>query len=198
MSPFRTLESRTVCLPQTNIDTDQIIPARFLTTTTRAGLGRHAFHDWRYAEDGTPRADFVLNQPQADGARILVAGRNFGCGSSREHAPWALLDAGIRAVISSEIADIFRNNALKNGLLPIVLPAPVVDTLLAQPGLRLQVDVAKRRVYWPEGEHVEFPLDPFAQTCLLEGVDELGYLLKHVSAIEHFETARTPEVSHAG
>ena len=190
MSPFRTLESPIACLPRANVDTDQIIPARFLTTTTREGLGQYAFHDWRYDESGAARADFVLNREENRSAHILVAGRNFGCGSSREHAPWALLDAGIRAVISSEIADIFRNNALKNGLLPIVLPDAVVDTLLAQPGLRLQIDVAKRRVYWPDGEHLEFPLDSFAQTCLLEGVDELGYLLAHDDAITAFETTR--------
>lgn len=190
MNPFRTLESPIVPLPRSNIDTDQIIPARFLTTTSRVGLGQHAFHDWRYDELGAPRPDFALNRPEHRDARILVAGRNFGCGSSREHAPWALLDAGIRVVISSEIADIFRNNALKNGLLPIVLPEAVVDTLLAQPGLRLQVDVAKRRVYWPDGEHVTFPLDAFAQTCLLEGVDELGYLLAQDAAITAFEERR--------
>ncbi|MFN9967863.1 MAG: 3-isopropylmalate dehydratase small subunit [Lysobacteraceae bacterium] len=195
MTPFRTLESSIACLPRVNIDTDQIIPARFLTTTTREGLGHHAFHDWRYDEQGATRADFVLNRPEHREARILVAGRNFGCGSSREHAPWALLDAGVRVVISSEIADIFRNNALKNGLLPIVLPDAVVYTLLAQPGLRLQVDVAKRRVYWPDGEHVTFPLDAFAQTCLLEGVDELGYLLAQDADITAFETAR--EARHA-
>ncbi|MFN8902018.1 MAG: 3-isopropylmalate dehydratase small subunit [Lysobacteraceae bacterium] len=195
MTPFRTLESSIACLPRVNIDTDQIIPARFLTTTTREGLGHHAFHDWRYDEQGATRADFVLNRPEHREARILVAGRNFGCGSSREPAPGALLDAGVRVVISSEIADIFRNNALKNGLLPIVLPDAVVDTLRAQPGLRLQVDVAKRRVYWPDGEHVTFPLDAFAQTCLLEGVDELGYLLAQDADITAFETAR--EARHA-
>ena len=197
MNPFRTLESPIVTLPRANIDTDQIIPARFLTTTTREGLGQHAFHDWRYDEQGAPRPEFVLNRPEHRDARILVAGRNFGCGSSREHAPWALLDAGIRVVISSEIADIFRNNALKNGLLPVVLPEAVVDTLLAQPGLRLQVDVAKRRVYWPDGEHVSFPLDAFAQTCLLEGVDELGYLLAQQDAIATFETQRPGGHRHA-
>ena len=190
MSPLRTLESAIACLPRANIDTDQIIPARFLTTTTREGLGQHAFHDWRYDEHGAPHADFVLNRPEHRDARILVAGRNFGCGSSREHAPWALLDAGLRVVISSEVADIFRNNALKNGLLPIVLPEAVVDTLLAQPGLRLQIDVAKRRVYWPDGEHLEFPLDAFSQTCLLDGVDELGYLLAQNDAITRFESTR--------
>lgn len=187
MSPFRCLESPIACLPRANIDTDQIIPARFLTTTTREGLGRHAFHDWRYDAEGRPDPDFVLNRPEAAQARILVAGPNFGCGSSREHAPWALLDAGIRAVISSEIADIFRNNALKNGLLPIVLPEAVVATLLAQPGLRLKIDVAKSRVYWPEGESLPFALDAFSRTCLLEGVDELGYLLSQHEAIAAYE-----------
>jgi len=187
MNPVRTIESATICLPTANIDTDQIIPARFLTTTERSGLGRHAFHDWRYDEDGAPNPDFVLNQPAARGAQILIAGPNFACGSSREHAPWALLDAGIRAVISSEIADIFCNNALKNGLLPIVLPQSVVETLLAQQGIRLQIDVAKRRVYWPSGDFLVFALEPFAQICLLEGVDELGYLLTHASAIQRYE-----------
>ncbi len=190
MNPFRTLASNTVCLPRANIDTDQIIPARFLTTTTRDGLGQHAFHDWRYQGDGHPDLTFPFNQPKASAAQILVAGRNFGCGSSREHAPWALLDAGIRAVISSEIADIFRNNALKNGLLPIVLPEAVVQTLLAQPGLALKIDVARRELYWPNGDHMRFPLDAFAQACLLDGVDELGYLLKHTDAIGAFELQR--------
>lgn len=195
MNPFRTLASNTVCLPRANIDTDQIIPARFLTTTTREGLGQHAFHDWRYQSDGRPDPAFPLNQPKASAAQILVAGRNFGCGSSREHAPWALLDAGIRAVISSEIADIFRNNALKNGLLPIVLPEAVVQTLLAQPGLALKIDVARRELYWPNGDHMSFPLDAFAQACLLDGVDELGYLLKHADAIDAFESQRSAEAS---
>jgi 3-isopropylmalate/(R)-2-methylmalate dehydratase small subunit len=196
MKPFRTLESPIACLPRAHIDTDQIIPARFLTTTTREGLGQHAFHDWRFDEHGAPRADFVLDRPEHRAARILVAGRNFGCGSSREHAPWALLDAGFRAVISSGIADIFRNNALKNGLLPIVLPEAVVDTLLAQPGLRLQIDVAKRRVYWPDGGFIEFPLDAFAQACLLEGVDELGHLLAQSSAIDAYETRQAGSTAH--
>jgi 3-isopropylmalate/(R)-2-methylmalate dehydratase small subunit len=192
MNPLRHIESTIVCLVQANIDTDQIIPARFLTTTEREGLGKHAFHDWRYRADGSPDPDFPLNQPQARAAQILVAGANFGCGSSREHAPWALLDCGLRAVISSRIADIFRNNALKNGLLPIVLPQAIVDTLLAQPGLHLRIDVAKRRVYWPSDDFVEFELDAFAQTCLLEGVDELGYLLRQHADIEGYE-----ELSHA-
>ncbi|MFD0724090.1 3-isopropylmalate dehydratase small subunit [Lysobacter brunescens] len=184
------VRSRTVCLPDANIDTDRIIPARFLTTTTRAGLGTVAFNDWRYREDGTPDPEFALNRPEAQGAQILVAGRNFGCGSSREHAPWALLDFGLRAVISAEIADIFRSNSLKNGLLPIVLDAAVVDELLANPGIELDIDVAASTVTLPDGRSFAFPIDGFARTCLLEGVDQLGYLLKQSSAIQSFEEQR--------
>ncbi|MBW8851086.1 MAG: 3-isopropylmalate dehydratase small subunit [Xanthomonadales bacterium] len=183
------LQSRTVCLPERNIDTDRIIPARFLTTTTREGLGRHAFNDWRWREDGSPDPDFPLNRPEAQGAQILVAGRNFGCGSSREHAPWALRDAGLRAVVSAEIADIFRSNALKNGLLPIVLDEAVVDALLAQPGLELDIDVAAATVTLPDGRAFGFPIDGFARTCLLEGVDQLGYLLRQLPHIQRFEGA---------
>ena len=183
------LQSRTVCLPERNIDTDRIIPARFLTTTTREGLGRHAFNDWRWREDGSPDPDFPLNRPEAQGAQILVAGRNFGCGSSREHAPWALRDAGLRAVISAEIADIFRSNALKNGLLPIVLDEAVVDELLAHPGLELDIDVAAATVTLPDGRAFAFPIDGFARTCLLEGVDQLGYLLRQLPHIQRFEGA---------
>ena len=191
------LQSRTVCLPERNIDTDRIIPARFLTTTTRAGLGRHAFNDWRWREDGSPDPDFPLNRPEAQGAQILVAGRNFGCGSSREHAPWALRDAGLRAVISAEIADIFRSNALKNGLLPIVLDAAVVDELLAQPGQTLDIDVAAATVTLPDGRAFAFPIDGFARTCLLEGVDQLGYLLKQLPHIQRFETTHRETLRHA-
>ena len=187
LEPLLRVRSRTVCLPDANIDTDRIIPARFLTTTTREGLGRHAFNDWRWREDGTPDPDFPLNRPEAQGARILVAGRNFGCGSSREHAPWALLDAGLGAVISAEIADIFRSNALKNGLLPIVLDAAVVDELLAQPGLELDIDVAAATVALPDGRRFDFPIDGFARTCLVEGVDQLGYLLKQLPHIQPHE-----------
>ena len=181
------VRARTACLPESNIDTDRIIPARFLTTTTRAGLGKVAFNDWRYREDGTPDPEFALNKPAAQGAEILVAGRNFGCGSSREHAPWALRDFGLRAVISAEIADIFRSNALKNGLLPVVLDAAVVDELLANPGITLDIDVAASTVTLPDGRRFGFPIDGFARTCLLEGVDQLGYLLKQSSAIQSFE-----------
>ena len=145
------IRSRTVVLRERNIDTDQIIPARFLTTTERAGIGRHAFSDWRSLADGSPDPDFPFNRPENAGAQVLVAGRNFGCGSSREHAPWALVDLGLRAVVSSEIADIFRSNALKNGLLPVVLDAEIVDELLDAPGIELSIDIAARRVTLPDG-----------------------------------------------
>ena len=189
MEPFTSLRSRTVVLAATNIDTDQIIPARFLTTTTRAGLGAHLFADWRYANQ-VARADFVLNRPEAVGCRILVAGRNFGCGSSREHAPWALLDYGFRAVISTEIADIFRTNALKNGLLPVVVDEATGAWLIAHPGAEVRLDVAATTLALPTGSVVRFPLEPFARLCLLEGVDELGYLLARSKEIEAFEERR--------
>ena len=191
MQAIKELKSRTVVLRERNIDTDQIIPARFLTTTERKGLGKHAFKDWRTLPDGSPNPDFAFNRAENVGARILVAGRNFGCGSSREHAPWALTDLGLRAVISSEIADIFRSNALKNGLLPIVLDDAIVDELLSQPGIELSIDVASHSVTLPDGRSFQFPLDAFAQTCLLEGVDQLGYLLKQEAAITRFEAARS-------
>ena len=192
MPVFDRLVARTLVMPECNIDTDQIIPARFLTTTSRDGLGRFAFNDWRYLADGSDNPDFAFNRPghtesEQASAQILVAGHNFGCGSSREHAPWALLDLGLRAVISSQIADIFRSNALKNGLLPIVLEHDMVAELLAQPGIELRIDIATRSVTLPDGRSASFELDAFAQTCLLEGVDQLGYLLKHKAAIDAFE-----------
>ena len=187
MEPFTTLSSRTVVLPATDIDTDQIIPARFLTTTTRAGLGAHLFEDWRYDERGAPRADFVLNRPESAGCRILVAGRNFGCGSSREHAPWALLDHGFRAIVSTGIADIFRSNSLKNGLLPVIVDEPTSAWLLGHPGADVSVDLATATLALPTGARVSFPVEAFAQHCLLNGVDELGYLLSRSREIEAFE-----------
>jgi len=187
MTALRSIESRSIGWSRSNIDTDQIIPARFLSTTERAGLGRYAFNDWRYREDGTPDPSFVFNDPRNAGRSILVAGRNFGCGSSREHAPWALVDLGLKAVISSEIADIFRGNALKNGLLPIVLDQAIVDELLDHPDWMLSVDVATRSLSLPDGRRHEFPLDTFQQACLLEGVDELGYLLLRSAAIQRYE-----------
>jgi len=189
MEPIRQFRARTAVLPLTNIDTDQIIPARFLRTTVRAGLGKQLFADWRYAADGTPRADFVLNQGAAAGCQVLVAGRNFGCGSSREHAPWALLDYGFRAVISTEIADIFRSNSLKNGLLPIVVDEAGVAWLLANPGSELLIDLEGNRVVLPGGRELPFQIERFARYCLLNGVDELGYLRSQEAAIARYEQA---------
>jgi 3-isopropylmalate/(R)-2-methylmalate dehydratase small subunit len=190
MQPIRQIRSRTVVLPYTNIDTDQIIPARFLRTTARAGLGRQLFSDWRYQSDGTPKADFPLNQPAARGCDILVVGRNFGCGSSREHAPWALLDYGFRAVISAGIADIFCNNALKNGLLPITVTEGHAAWLLAHPGVELLIDLAGSRITRPDGAQLPFQIERFARYCLLNGVDELGFLRSQEPAIARFEGAR--------
>ncbi|MBM5811557.1 MAG: 3-isopropylmalate dehydratase small subunit [Gammaproteobacteria bacterium] len=187
MEPFGRLRSRTVVLPATDIDTDQIIPARYLTTTSRTGLGRHLFAGWRYTTDGAPQPGFALNRPEAAGCAILVAGRNFGCGSSREHAAWALYDYGIRVVISSEIADIFRSNALKNGLLPMVVDAGLHAWLLAHPGAELEVDLDACRLRLPDGRELPFTLESFARHCLLHGVDELGHLLAQTPAIEAFE-----------
>ena len=181
------IQSTTLVLPQENIDTDQIIPARFLTTTERTGLGRAAFYDWRHDADGKLRADALLNQPESKGRAILVAGRNFGCGSSREHAPWALLDYGFQAVISSEIADIFRSNALKNGLVAIVLAPDKHAELLARPGIELCIDLESMSITGPDGWRASFTLDAFARRCLMMGVDQLGYLLAQREAIEAFE-----------
>jgi 3-isopropylmalate/(R)-2-methylmalate dehydratase small subunit len=174
-------------LPFENIDTDRIIPARFLTTTERSGLGKYAFNDWRYQADGNDNPDFPLNKPETKGCAILVAGHNFGCGSSREHAPWALLDFGLQAVISSEIADIFRSNSLKNGLLTIVLPADAHQRLLEQPGIELRIDVREQFVALPDGSRIGFELESFAKHCLLNGVDQLGYLLQQDEAISAYE-----------
>ena len=190
MQAIRSIESRTLVLPYTNIDTDQIIPARFLTTTTREGLGKCAFADWRYDASGQPRADFILNQPSSAGCQVLVAGRNFGCGSSREHAPWALLDYGFRAVISTEIADIFRSNALKNGLLPLVLDATTHQWLLENPGAPVRIDLEACTVTLPDQTTVAFSIEAFSRYCLLNGIDELGFLLKHAPAIARYEQQR--------
>ncbi len=187
MEPITQLRSRTVVLPSTNIDTDQIIPARFLTITTKLGLGKSLFADWRYLPGGEPNPEFILNKTAADGSRILVAGHNFGCGSSREHAPWALLDYGFRAVISSGIADIFCSNALKNGLLPIVVDAATHRWLLQNPGAELLVDLEATRLALPNGVSVGFPIDAFARHCLLNGLDELGYLQSKLPEIERYE-----------
>jgi 3-isopropylmalate/(R)-2-methylmalate dehydratase small subunit len=194
MEPFVTLRSRAVVLPLENVDTDQIIPARFLKTTDRLGLGNNLFADWRYDASGAPHPDFVLNRPEAKRAQLLVAGRNFGCGSSREHAPWALLGFGFRAVVSSEFADIFRNNALGNGLLPVTVPESAVERIGAliatAPDSVFTIDLESRTFALPSGERFDFPIDPFARHCMLEGVDQLGYLVKREPEIESYERAR--------
>jgi 3-isopropylmalate/(R)-2-methylmalate dehydratase small subunit len=187
MEPITVIRSRTVVMPSSNIDTDQIIPARFLTTTTRDGLGAALFADWRYGAGGRPNPEFVLNRPEAQGCEVLVAGRNIGCGSSREHAPWALLDFGFRAVISTEIADIFRNNSLKNGLLPVVVDEATHAWLVANPGAEVEIDLRATTLRLPEGRSVSFPVEAFARYCLMNGVDELGYLLKQADAIAAYE-----------
>jgi 3-isopropylmalate/(R)-2-methylmalate dehydratase small subunit len=185
------VHSTTVVIASSNIDTDQIIPARFLTTTTKNGLGRQLFADWRYRADGSPIAEFALNRPEARGAQVLVAGRNFGCGSSREHAAWALLDFGFRAVISTEIADIFRGNALKNGLLPIVVDEATSQWLLENPRAAVDIDLAGARLTLPNGMSTQFPLEAFARHCLMNGVDELGYLRSRLDEIQRYEAARS-------
>jgi 3-isopropylmalate/(R)-2-methylmalate dehydratase small subunit len=191
MEPVTRIRSRTIVMNQSDVDTDQIIPARFLTTTTRKGLGKALFADWRYTQDGKPKPDFLLNRAEAQGCGILVAGNNFGCGSSREHAPWALLDYGIRAVISTEIADIFRGNSLKNGLVPVVIDGTTHGWLLANPGVTVEIDVEATELRLPNQRAIKFPLDGFSRYCLLNGVDQLGYLLKQTDAIERFERQRS-------
>jgi 3-isopropylmalate/(R)-2-methylmalate dehydratase small subunit len=186
MEPTKLIVSTTISLPQTDIDTDQIIPARFLTTTVREGLGAHAFADWRYDADGAPRTDCVLNEPGIARHQVLVAGHNFGCGSSREHAPWALLDFGIRAVVSSGIADIFRANSLKNGLVPVIVDDQTNAWLLAHPGCSVEVDVEASQLRF-DGRAVDFPIDAFSRYCLLNGIDQLGFLLENEAAISAWE-----------
>ena len=194
MEPFVTLHSTGVVLPLENVDTDQIIPARFLKTTDRLGLGNNLFADWRYDAAGAPRPEFVLNRPEARSAQLLVAGKNFGCGSSREHAPWALLGYGFRAVVSSEFADIFRNNALGNGLLPVALPELVVDRIGAliarEPEASFTIDLKAQSFALPSGERFDFTVDPFARHCMLEGVDQLGYLATQEPEIVAYERTR--------
>jgi 3-isopropylmalate/(R)-2-methylmalate dehydratase small subunit len=192
MEPIRQIRSRTAVLPFTNIDTDQIIPARFLRTTTRDGLGQRLFADWRYGADGSPKPEFVLNRPEAAGCTVLVAGRNFGCGSSREHAPWALLDYGFRAVISTEIADIFRSNSLKNGLLPIEVDDATGQWLLEHPGAEVSIDLASATLRLPNGSAIEFTIEGFARYCLLNGVDELGFLIAKRDEILAYEKRVQP------
>lgn len=191
MKPINKIQSRTVVFAHTDIDTDQIIPARFLTTTTREGLGKHLFHDWRYLPDGSSNDEFILNKPESAGCKILVAGHNFGCGSSREHAPWALRDFGIDAVISSEIADIFRSNSLKNGLLPIVVDENTLNWLLDHPYTEVSIDVVLSTLTLADGTTVQYSIDRFARYCLLEGIDQLGYLQERANKIKRYEENRS-------
>ncbi len=194
MKAFTKITSKIIPLPHTDVDTDQIIPARYLKVIDKSGLAEGLFYSWRHLEDGSPNPDFPLNQEAYQGAQILLAGDNFGCGSSREHAPWALLGWGIRAVISTSFADIFRNNALKNGLLPIVVSEPTLNALFSlckeTPDAEVEIDLAKQSVFLPNGETLRFEIDSFSKTCLLDGIDQLGYLLKHEAEISKFEESR--------
>jgi 3-isopropylmalate/(R)-2-methylmalate dehydratase small subunit len=199
MEKFTKFESRVMPLPIDNIDTDQIIPARFLKTITKEGLDKQLFNDWRYDAEGNPRPDFILNKPEWQGVQVLLAGDNFGCGSSREHAPWSLTQWGFRAVLSTSFADIFKGNSLKNSLLPIVVPADVhkklFDAINADPNVKVAVDLEAQTVTLPDGSSVSFDVDAFAKQCLLEGVDELGYILKQEAAIAAFEQKRKISVN---
>lgn len=201
MEPFKTLTARVVALPVDNVDTDQIIPARYLKTTSKAGLGEHLFTDWRRDAAGHLRPDFPLNHPSAAGAQILLAGDNFGCGSSREHAPWALMDYGFRVVISTSFADIFRNNALKNGLLPLIVDAGTHRQLLSlaeeDADLHLTVDVAAQTLRLPDGRSVSFALDLFSKVCLVEGIDQLGYLQNQAARVQAYEAEHPARVDTA-
>jgi 3-isopropylmalate/(R)-2-methylmalate dehydratase small subunit len=195
MKPFTNFESRMVPLPINNVDTDQIIPARFLKTTSKLGLDNQLFNDWRYDAQGNPNPDFILNQPRGQGAQVLLAGDNFGCGSSREHAPWALTQFGFRAVISTSFADIFKQNSLKNSLLPIVVPADVhAELFAAGPDATVKIDLANQTLTIPSGRKVAFPVDEFAKHCLVNGVDELGYILQHEAEIAAYEAGRVGSV----
>ncbi|CAM2068851.1 3-isopropylmalate dehydratase [Sulfidibacter corallicola] len=192
MEVFTKIESKTVVLPQTNIDTDQIIPARFLKVTDKSGLGENAFADWRYDATGGSNLDFPLNQPQFSDAQVLVAGDNFGCGSSREHAPWALLGCGLRAVISTRIADIFRSNALKNGLLPVVVPPAFHQKLLGTPGAAIMIDLTSQTLTTAvDGTSESFEIDGFARYCMLNGLDHLEFLLQQGALIQSYEEAHS-------
>jgi 3-isopropylmalate/(R)-2-methylmalate dehydratase small subunit len=199
MKPFTNFESRMVPLAINNVDTDQIIPARFLKTTSKQGLDRQLFNDWRYDAEGHPKPDFILNQPRGQNAQVLLAGDNFGCGSSREHAPWALTQFGFRAVISTSFADIFKQNSLKNSLLPIVVPpdvhAELFAAVTADPDATVKINLPAQTLTTPGGRQVEFPVDGFSKHCLVEGVDELGYILSHAADIAAFEAKRVGSVN---
>jgi 3-isopropylmalate/(R)-2-methylmalate dehydratase small subunit len=202
MEKFTKLKATMVAMPTENIDTDQIIPARFLKVTDKNGLGENLFYDWRYHADGSPREDFILNTAQGHRAHILVTGDNFGCGSSREHAPWAIMGYGFRAVISTSFADIFRNNSLKLGLLPVIVDAETHLQLLSlieeEPDTQISIDLEKQSLTLPDGRQVTFPIDHFSKSCILKGVDQLGYLQSHASIIEAYETNHTAPVNTLG
>ena len=199
MKSFTTLNSKMVSIPTENIDTDQIIPAQFLKVIDKNGLGENLFFNWRYLPDGSPNPNFILNQAQAKGAEILVAGDNFGCGSSREHAPWALMAYGFRVIISTGFADIFRNNALKNGLLPVIVDKGTYLQLqsLAEeaPETRITVDLPNQSVTLPDGRSVSFPIDPFSKSCIVRGVDQLGYLQSHSEAVAAYQNSHSARVN---
>ena len=198
MNPFTTFTGKIVSIPTENIDTDQIIPAQFLKVTDKNGLGDNVFFNWRFLPDGSPNPDFVLNQPQAQNVEVLVAGDNFGCGSSREHAPWALMAFGFRVIISTGFADIFRNNSLKNGLLPVIVDEDTHRQLqsLAEedPSTRISIDLPNQRIVLPDGRQIGFPLDPFSKHCLVNGIDQLGYLREKLPAVENYENTHAPRV----
>lgn len=198
MEPIQTFSGAVVALPINDIDTDQIIPARYLKVTDKAGLGAACFSDWRYEADGSPKPDFFLNQPEHQGAIVLIGGHNFGCGSSREHAPWALMGAGFKAIISTYFADIFRNNSLKNGLLPVVVDEATHKQLISlaqeDANTRVTIDLASQTVTLPDGRAVTFPIDGFSKHCLLNGVDQLGYLMALDDTIVQYETANAARI----
>jgi 3-isopropylmalate/(R)-2-methylmalate dehydratase small subunit len=199
LEPLKKFEGKIAPLPINDIDTDQIIPARFLKTTDKLGLGKQAFFDWRYDAEGNDKPDFVLNRPEYQGASVLIAGNNFGCGSSREHAPWALQGMGWKAVVSTEFADIFRNNSLKNGLLPIIVDEETLQQLTSlaeeDPTTQISIDLESQTVQLPDGRKVEFPIDGFSKECLLKGVDQLGYLLDLEAEIAAYETSHPQRVN---
>ncbi|MEM7031846.1 MAG: 3-isopropylmalate dehydratase small subunit [Chloroflexota bacterium] len=202
MEALTTLTSRMVSIPTENIDTDQIIPARFLKVTDKNGLGDNLFTDWRYEEDGTPKPDFILNQEQAKGVQILVAGDNFGCGSSREHAPWALMGYGFKVIVSTSFADIFRNNSLKNGLLPVIVDEETHRQLQSlieeEPSTAVSIDLEKQTLTLPDGRTVTFPIDAFSKNCITNGLDQLGYLQSNIPNVEQFETSYETRVNTVG
>lgn len=199
MEPLKPFSGSIVAIPINDTDTDQIIPARYLKVTDKAGLGAACFSNWRYHADGSPKPDFVMNKPEYQGAEVLIGGHNFGCGSSREHAPWALMGAGFKAVVSTYFADIFRNNSLKNGLLPIVVDEETHRQLISlaeeDPNTRVSVDLATQTLTLPDGRAVTFPIDGFSKECLLQGVDQLGYLLNLDANIAAYEGQHAPRVS---